>query len=71
MGGQKAFSSVKGMAEPEEAKIVLVKPITAGLHGNFRENAMNSVYWVIFMGLLINIPSLAPVLLLRKAEKEG
>ena len=31
---------------------------------------MNSVYWVIFMGLLINIPSLAPVLLLRKAEKK-
>lgn len=31
---------------------------------------MNSVYWVIFMGLLINIPSLTPVLLLRKADKK-
>ncbi|HBV9689177.1 MULTISPECIES: hypothetical protein [Klebsiella pneumoniae complex] len=30
---------------------------------------MNSVYWVIFMGLLINIPSLAPVLFLRKTQK--
>lgn len=31
---------------------------------------MNSVYWVIFMGLLINIPSLTPVLLLSKADKK-
>lgn len=31
---------------------------------------MNSVHWVIFMGLLINIPSLTPVLLLRKADKK-
>lgn len=31
---------------------------------------MNSVYWVIFMGLLINIPSLASVLFLRKTQKD-
>ncbi|KHT07768.1 membrane protein [Pectobacterium brasiliense] len=31
---------------------------------------MNSIYWVIFMGLLINIPSLAPVLFLRKVSKK-
>lgn len=31
---------------------------------------MNSVYWVIFMGLLINIPSLAPVLFLHKISKK-
>ncbi|EKY3146580.1 hypothetical protein RBA30_004211 [Cronobacter sakazakii] len=30
---------------------------------------MNSIYWVIFMGLLINIPSLVPVLFLRKIQK--
>ena len=30
---------------------------------------MNSIYWVIFMGLLINIPSLTPVLFLRKTQK--
>ncbi|MBB1525568.1 hypothetical protein H4Q82_03530 [Pectobacterium carotovorum subsp. carotovorum] len=30
---------------------------------------MNSIYWVLFMGLLINIPSLAPVLFLCKASK--
>ena len=30
---------------------------------------MNTIYGVIFMGLLMNIPSLAPVLLLRKASK--
>lgn len=30
---------------------------------------MNSVYWVIFMGMLINIPSLAPLLFLRKTQK--
>ena len=30
---------------------------------------MNSISWVIFMGLLMNIPSLAPVLFLRKASK--
>lgn len=30
---------------------------------------MNTIYWVIFMGLLINIPSVAPVLFLRKASK--
>ncbi|EFM2449244.1 hypothetical protein HCP83_004372 [Escherichia coli] len=31
---------------------------------------MNPIYWVIFMGLLMNIPSLAPVLFLRKASKK-
>ena len=31
---------------------------------------MNSIYWVIFMGLLINIPSLASVLFLRKTQKD-
>ncbi|HHS8857890.1 TPA: hypothetical protein ACTVB3_003014 [Klebsiella aerogenes] len=30
---------------------------------------MNNIYWVISMGLLLNIPSLAPVLFLRKASK--
>lgn len=30
---------------------------------------MNTIYWVISMGLLLNIPSLAPVLFLRKASK--
>ncbi|BFU32488.1 hypothetical protein [Enterobacter asburiae] len=30
---------------------------------------MNAISWVIFMGLLINIPSLAPVLFLRKTQK--
>lgn len=30
---------------------------------------MNTIYWVIFMGLLLNIPSLVPVLFLRKAHK--
>lgn len=30
---------------------------------------MNSIYWVFFIGLLMNIPSLAPVLFLRKASK--
>ena len=30
---------------------------------------MNSIYWAIFMGLLINIPSLVPVLFLRKTQK--
>ncbi len=30
---------------------------------------MNSIYWAIFMGLLINIPSLAPVLFLSKTQK--
>ncbi|WEF10956.1 hypothetical protein M9782_17420 [Pectobacterium actinidiae] len=30
---------------------------------------MNSIYWVIFMGLMINIPSLAPVLFIRKTQK--
>lgn len=30
---------------------------------------MNPIYWVIFMGLLMNIPSLAPVLFLRKTQK--
>lgn len=30
---------------------------------------MNSISWVIFTGLLINIPSLVPVLFLRKASK--
>lgn len=31
---------------------------------------MNSIYWVIFMGLLINIPSLAPMLFLHKISKK-
>ncbi|MFJ5333071.1 hypothetical protein [Pectobacterium versatile] len=31
---------------------------------------MNSIYWAISLGLLINIPSLAPVLFLRKASKK-
>ncbi|MFJ5409564.1 hypothetical protein [Pectobacterium punjabense] len=31
---------------------------------------MNSIYWVFFIGLLMNIPSLAPVLFLRKASKK-
>ncbi|QXC97343.1 hypothetical protein [Klebsiella sp. PL-2018] len=30
---------------------------------------MNSIYWVIFMGLLLNIPSLVPVLFLRQTQK--
>lgn len=30
---------------------------------------MNSIYWALFMGLLINIPSLAPVLFLKKTKK--
>ncbi|ECA5804786.1 hypothetical protein QLL71_004729 [Salmonella enterica] len=30
---------------------------------------MNTIYWVIFMGLLMNIPSLAPVLFLKKTQK--
>ncbi|MFJ5490573.1 hypothetical protein ACIPT9_04735 [Pectobacterium carotovorum] len=30
---------------------------------------MNSIYWAISMGLLINIPSLAPVLFIRKASR--
>ncbi|MEQ9866165.1 hypothetical protein [Pectobacterium aroidearum] len=31
---------------------------------------MNSIYWVFFIGLLINIPSLAPVLFLHKISKK-
>ncbi|BES85934.1 hypothetical protein G5647_16225 [Pectobacterium carotovorum] len=31
---------------------------------------MNSIYWVIFMGLLINIPSLAPVLFIGNTQKQ-
>ncbi|EBP5664282.1 hypothetical protein ACYBWJ_00810 [Klebsiella pneumoniae] len=31
---------------------------------------MNSISWVIFMGLLINIPSLIPMLFLNKISKE-
>ncbi|EOI6407806.1 hypothetical protein ACMVCI_003437 [Yersinia enterocolitica] len=31
---------------------------------------MNSISWVIFVGLLVNIPSLAPVLFLRKTQKD-
>ncbi len=30
---------------------------------------MNSIYWVIFMGLLLNIPSLVPVMFLHKTQK--
>lgn len=30
---------------------------------------MNSIYWVLIIGLLMNIPSLAPVLFLRKTQK--
>ncbi|MDM3140735.1 hypothetical protein [Citrobacter sp. Cf120] len=29
---------------------------------------MNSIYWMIFMGLLLNIPSLVPALFLRKTQ---
>ncbi|EOW9998962.1 hypothetical protein ACO2E8_003135 [Yersinia enterocolitica] len=31
---------------------------------------MNSIYWVFFIGLLMNIPSLAPVLFLHKVSKK-
>ncbi|WP_248463866.1 hypothetical protein [Pectobacterium versatile] len=31
---------------------------------------MNSIYWAISIGLLMNIPSLAPMLFLRKADKK-
>ncbi|MFJ5360269.1 hypothetical protein ACIPUG_04820 [Pectobacterium sp. CHL-2024] len=31
---------------------------------------MNTIYWVFFIGLLMNIPSLAPVLFLRKISKK-
>ncbi|KAA9001636.1 hypothetical protein FJU30_04915 [Affinibrenneria salicis] len=31
---------------------------------------MNSIYWVFFIGLLMNIPSLAPVLFLHKISKK-
>ncbi|MEQ9916578.1 hypothetical protein ABRQ01_07900 [Pectobacterium aroidearum] len=31
---------------------------------------MNTIYWVFFIGLLMNIPSLAPVLFLRKVSKK-
>ncbi|VUS28032.1 hypothetical protein SB6412_00411 [Klebsiella pasteurii] len=31
---------------------------------------MNTIYWVIFMGLLMNIPSLVPVLFLHKVSKK-
>lgn len=31
---------------------------------------MNSIYWVISIGLLMNIPSLAPELFLRKVSKK-
>ncbi|MEI3777048.1 hypothetical protein [Pectobacterium brasiliense] len=31
---------------------------------------MNTIYWVFFIGLLMNIPSLAPVLFLRKTQKQ-
>lgn len=31
---------------------------------------MNSISWVIFMGLLINIPSLIPILFLNKISKK-
>ncbi|KGA42833.1 hypothetical protein ABRP70_14290 [Pectobacterium odoriferum] len=31
---------------------------------------MNSIYWVLFIGLLMNIPSLAPVLFLHKISKK-
>ncbi|WP_145537955.1 hypothetical protein [Yersinia kristensenii] len=31
---------------------------------------MNSIYWVLIIGLLMNIPSLAPVLFLRKTDKK-
>ena len=30
---------------------------------------MNSIYWVLIIVLLMNIPSLAPVLFLRKTQK--
>ncbi|QRN39228.1 hypothetical protein [Pectobacterium carotovorum] len=31
---------------------------------------MNTIYWAFFIGLLMNIPSLAPTLFLRKADKK-
>lgn len=31
---------------------------------------MSTIYWVVFMGLLMNIPSLAPVLFLHKISKK-
>ncbi|PWC10086.1 hypothetical protein [Brenneria corticis] len=31
---------------------------------------MNSIYWVVFIGLLMNIPSLAPMLFLHKISKK-
>ncbi|AOR61708.1 hypothetical protein [Pectobacterium wasabiae] len=31
---------------------------------------MNTIYWVFFIGLLMNIPSLAPALFLRKISKK-
>ncbi|WP_233970753.1 hypothetical protein [Pectobacterium versatile] len=31
---------------------------------------MNSIYWVLFIGLLMNIPSLAPVLFLGNRQKQ-
>ncbi|WGL29462.1 hypothetical protein OWC53_07875 [Pectobacterium brasiliense] len=31
---------------------------------------MNTIYWAFFIGLLMNIPSLAPVLFLRKVSKK-
>ncbi|POE03360.1 MULTISPECIES: hypothetical protein [Pectobacterium] len=30
---------------------------------------MNSIYWVFFIGLLMNIPAMAPVLFLKKTQK--
>ena len=30
---------------------------------------MNSIYWVLIIGLLMNIPSLTPMLFLRKTQK--
>lgn len=30
---------------------------------------MNSIYWAFFIGLLMNILSLAPVLFLKKTQK--
>jgi hypothetical protein len=68
-GWTKSVLQRQGMNEPEEAMINLVKPATAG-RKVITGKAMNSIYWVIFMGLLINIPSLAAVLFLRKTQKD-
>src|SRR5471030_2824351 len=31
---------------------------------------MNSIYWVIIVGLLLNLPAMAPVLFLKRSQKQ-